>query len=138
MVSGRTYSSQPGSAINIPFFDAPLLAANGWKAYAGSLLPTTTSGYSSGEMRGVVTNPNGSPVGIAVRAYIDGSSAPAGVTVADANGDWSIPIGSLSSGSHAFSVEIDTSAGSFVVGLLSGIMDFGSAGNSGLLAAIAA
>lgn len=138
IISGRTYSSRPGSAIGVPTFDAPLLAANGWKAFAGSLLPTTTSVYSAGEVRGVVTNPNGSSVGIAVRAYIDGSSAPVGVTVADANGEWSIPTGSLSSGAHTFSVEIDTTAGSFVVSSSGGIMDFGSAVNSGLLAAIAA
>jgi hypothetical protein len=114
------------------------LAANGWMALAYSLLPTTTAQYGSGAVSGLVTNPGGSPAGIAVRVYFDGSSTPAGVTVADAEGAWSVSVESLGSGSHAFSVEIDASAGSFVVGSSGGALDFSNADNSGLLAALAA
>lgn len=140
IVSGRTYSSLPNVAIGVPVFDAPALAANGWTTLAGSSLPTTTSAYAAGTVGGVLTNPNGSPAGIAVRVYIDGSWTPAGVTAADANGVWSISTGSLSAGTHTFSVEIDESAGSFVISgsFVGGAMDFIDARNSGLLAAIAA
>jgi len=138
IVNGRVYSSTPGTAIAVPSFDAPVLAANGWMVLAGSLLPTTTVQYGSGAVSGLVTNPAGSPAGIGVRIYFDGSSTPAGVTVADADGAWSISADSLGSGPHAFSVEIDASAGSFVVGSSGGAADFGNADNSGLLAALAA
>ena len=29
-INGRTYSCAAGSAIDVPFFDAPIMTANGW------------------------------------------------------------------------------------------------------------
>ncbi len=139
-IFGRVYQSAPGVPIAIPNFDAPTLEANGWTVFNGSSLPTTTSAYVAGAVGGVVTNPNGSPAGIAVRLYIDGAAAPVGTTIADADGNWSVPTGSLTAGSHMYSIEIDEGAGSFLVGRPTGNgnMDFSNALNSGLLAAIAA
>jgi hypothetical protein len=116
------------------------LEANGWTVFIGAALLTTTSAYAAGAVSGVVTSPNGSPGGLAVRLYIDGSATPVGTTVADGNGNWSVPTGSLAAGPHMFSVEIDESAGSFLVGSPTGNggMDFSNSLNSGLLAAIAA
>lgn len=113
--AGRLYSSAPGVATPVPKFDVPILAANGWTIAPSSMLPSTTSSYQNGVVSGVVINPNGSPAGIAVRLYIDGSSNPAGVTVADANGNWSVQIGAVSTGAHSFSVEVDASTGMFTV-----------------------
>ncbi len=139
-VSGRLYQSAPGVAIAIPAFDLPALEANGWTVFAGAASPMTTSAYASGAVSGVITSPTGSAGGIGVRLYIDGSATPVGATVSDANGAWSVPTGSLAAGSHMFSVEIDESAGSFVVGATGGnsSMDFSNPLNSGLIAAIAA
>lgn len=139
-IFGRLYQSRPGAPIAVPAFDAPTLEANGWSVFSGASLPTTTSAYASGAVSGVVTNPNGPPAGLAVRLYIDGSPAPVGVTVADANGNWSVPTGGLAAGPHMYSLEIDESAGSFSVGSPpgGGGMDFSNSINSGLLAAIAA
>lgn len=139
-IFGRLYRSTPGAPIAAPDFDAPTLEANGWTVFAGAAIPTTTSAYESGVVSGVVANPNGSPQGLVIRLYIDGSATPAIVTVADALGNWSAPTGSLPPGPHAYSLEIDDSGGTFIVGAASGggSMDFSSSMNSGLLAAIAA
>ena len=115
-IFGRLYQSTPGVPIAVPSFDAPTLEANGWTTFVGASAPATTSVYTSGAVSGVVTNPSGSPAGLAVRLYIDGSAMPVGVTVADVNGNWSVPTGGLAAGPHMYSVEIDESAGSFVVG----------------------
>jgi hypothetical protein len=140
IIFGRLYQSAPGVPIAVPSFDAPTLEANGWTVFIGAALLTTTSAYAAGAVSGVVTSPNGSPGGLAVRLYIDGSATPVGTTVADGNGNWSVPTGSLAAGPHMFSVEIDESAGSFLVGSPTGNggMDFSNSLNSGLLAAIAA
>lgn len=114
--SGRLYASTPGVATPVPSFDAPVLAANGWTVAPPSRLPSTTSIYANGAVSGVVTNPNGSPTGIGVRVYIDGSSNPVGVTVAEPNGNWSVLTGAVPIGAHSFSVEVDASAGMFTVG----------------------
>jgi hypothetical protein len=34
--NGRSYTAQPGSAVDVPLMDAPILAANGWCQVAGS------------------------------------------------------------------------------------------------------
>ncbi len=139
-IFGRVYQSVPGAPIAVPSFDAPTLEANGWTVFIGASLPTTTSAYAAGAVSGVVTSPNSSPAGLAVRLYVDGSATPVGVTVADGSGNWSVSTGALAAGPHTFSVEIDESAGSFLVGSSAGAgsMDFSNSLNSGLLAAIAA
>lgn len=139
-VFGRLYQSTPGVPIAVPIFDIPTLEANGWTPFIGASAPVTTSFYTSGAVSGVVINPNGSPAGLAVRLYIDGSATPVGATFADVNGNWTVPTGSLSAGPHIYSLEIDESAGSFLAGPLvgAGSMDFSNSINSSLLAAIAA
>lgn len=46
-VNGRTYSATPGSAVDVPDFDAGMLAANGWVRIAPSgptsARPTTST-----------------------------------------------------------------------------------------------
>lgn len=140
MVSGRLYQSTSGIAIGVPKFDVATLEANGWTAGVGASMPTTTSAYASGAVGGVVTAPSGSPAGVGVRLYIDGITTPTGATIADSNGVWSIPTGALAPGRHSFSVEIDESAGSFMVVAARGAanMDFSTPLNSGLIAALAA
>lgn len=117
--NGRVYSSSPGVATPVPKFDVPTLAANGWTIASSAPLPTTTSAYFNGAVSGVLTNPNGPSAGIAVRVYIDGSPTPIGVTIADSDGNWSVPMSGVSTGIHSFSVEIDTSAGVFTIGPVS-------------------
>lgn len=140
IVNGRLYESMPGVAIVVPTFDVPTLEANGWTDGAGALPPATTSTYASGAVSGVVQTPKGSSAGVGVRLYIDGAATPAGVTIADATGAWSIPTGTLTPGPHRFSVEIDESAGSFTVTAPAGVvnLDFSNPLNSGLIAALAA
>ncbi len=139
-VNGRLYQSAPGIAIAAPSFDVPTLEANGWTTFFGPTTPTTTSSYASGVVSGVITSPNESAAGIGVRLYVDGAATPTGVASSDAIGNWSIPTGSMTPGAHTFSVEIDESAGAFVVGSPGGNvdMDFSDPLNSGLIAAIAA
>lgn len=135
-VFDRVYQSVPGAPIAVPDFDIPTLEANGWVVFVGASLPTTTSAYAPGVVSGVVSSPSGSPAGLAVRLYIDGSASPAGVTVVDGNGNWSVPTGILAAGFHTFSVEIDESAGSFSVGSAGGagaIYDFSDPNQSGFL-----
>lgn len=140
IIFGRLYQSEPGVPVAVPSCDIPTLEANGWTPFVGASAPLTTSFYTSGVVSGVVTTPSGSPAGLAVRLYIDGSATPVGVTVVDANGNWTVPTGSLAAGPHMYSLEIDESAGSFLAGpsASAGSMDFSSSTNSGLLAAIAA
>ncbi|ACK51970.1 conserved hypothetical protein [Methylocella silvestris BL2] len=139
-INGRRYQSIPGVAVPIPPFDVAILEANGWQIFVGAASPITTASYSSGSVSGVVTSPGGSAAGLGVRLYLDGSASPVGVTAADVGGAWSIMTGALSAGSHSFSIEIDEGAGVFVSsgGASSGVMDFSTALNSGLIAAIAA
>ncbi len=139
-IFGRLYQSTPGVPIAVPTFDVPTLEANGWTAFIGASPPATTSFYTAGAVSGVVKNPNGSPAGLAVRLYIDGSATPVGATISDVSGNWTVPTGTLPAGPHLYSLEIDESAGSFLAGPLAdaGTMDFRNSFNSSLLAAIAA
>ena len=139
-VYGRVYQSAPGVPVAVPSFDIPTLEANGWMPAIAGSASTTTSAYAAGSLSGVVTSPGGSPAGLGVRLFIDGAATPVGVAAADANGAWAIATGNLAPGPHAFSIEIDESAGSFSVSSQAGggTMDFSTALNSGLLAAIAA
>lgn len=136
----RLYQSIPGVAIAVPVFDAPTLEANGWTISTGSATASTTAAYASGAVSGVVTNPGGSPLGLGLRLYIDGSATPVGATLAAVDGSWTISTGVLPAGSHTFSVEVDEEAGAFSVsgGGANVGMDFSNSANSGLLAAIAA
>lgn len=139
-INGRVYSSVPGVAISVLQFDASALEASGWSKAVGAATPTTTSSYAGGAVSGIISASAGSPTGLGVRLYLDGSSIPAGTMAADADGAWSISTGALALGPHRFSVEIDESAGSFVIGANPGpgTMDFSQPSNSGLLAAVAA
>ncbi len=99
-----------------------------------SNVATTTADYAGGNVFGVVEDPNGSPLGLIVRLFLDGSSTPAGRTTVAADGRWSIPTGSLAPGNHSFSIQIDQAAGTFSVsGSASGAFDFSKAPNSGFL-----
>ena len=140
-INGRTYRSTPGVAAPVETFDYPTLSANGWTVHApGSGGLASTSAYANGAVSGVVTNPNGSPAGLGVRLHIDGGASPVGATLTDSTGAWSIATGTLAAGTHSFSVEVDESAGSFVVAgggsFVGGTMDFSDARNSALIAAL--
>ncbi|WP_395664556.1 hypothetical protein [Methylocella sp.] len=139
-IHGRVYEGAPGDALHIPDFDAPVLEANGWAILAAPPAPASTAVYASGVVSGVVFAPGGA-AGLGVRLYLDGAGTPAGVATTDAGGAWSIATGALSPGAHGFSVEIDETAGVFVVGgggSAGGAMDFSDPANSGLVAALAA
>ncbi|WP_374308823.1 hypothetical protein [Methylocella sp.] len=136
----RVYQSAPGVPLAVPDFDAEILAANGWTVFSAAAAPSSTAAYAAGAVSGVAVNPGGAVVGLGVRLYLDGASTPVGVTTTDASGAWSIATGALASGAHSFSVEIDESAGAFVVAAqgAASAMDFSDPANSGLLAALAA
>lgn len=46
-LNGRNYSAAPGQAIDVPDFDAPALAANGWMIVAPSAATTGRLGHAA-------------------------------------------------------------------------------------------
>ncbi|MBD8245303.1 hypothetical protein IFT95_24485, partial [Pantoea agglomerans] len=49
--------------------------------------------------------------GATVTVYLDNSSTPAGSTVADADGNWTLALGTLTDGEHSWQVKVTDAAG---------------------------